>query len=92
MNEEEHVFIVELEAMQGNTRVHDHWVLHAWACTGACEAQNLVQMQAEMNMRWIGRVAWSELACVMNFNMLCIIMPKTSPLRKCHLPNPNMIM
>ena len=51
MNEEEHVFIAELEAMQGNTRVHENWVLHAWACTGACEAQDQVKMQDELILK-----------------------------------------
>ena len=50
------VFIARADAMHDKTRVHVNWVLHAWACTGACEAQNPLQMQAEMNVRWFGRV------------------------------------
>ena len=68
------------------------WTILAWACMIMHKAQNQSQMTSELIPKWNGRVIWKAKACVMNSHMLCIIELKTSPLRKYHLPNPNMIM
>ena len=65
------------------------WVLHAWACTGACEAQDQMQMQAELILKWNGRAFWMVFACAWSFIMNSINGHNCSLLRKSNLKNPN---
>ena len=63
MNEEELLFIAELDAKRCYARVHENGIFHAWACTGACKAQKWMKVQAELKCKWFGRVIGAALAC-----------------------------
>ena len=86
------VFIVKADASKVKFMCMWNEGLHAWACTGACEAQNPLQMQADMSMQRFGRAVLITLACAQSFHIVSINAHKSLPLRKCTFPNWNMAL